>query len=266
MQLQVGKTYQSHRPAETIEMANGGIIKFIRNESAREKSKKAIFLYDRSGLMAQPWLDAGYECWLFDGQHEKGVHRYGNLVKVGMWFDPYLVNHHVREIRELVGEGVRFVFGFPECTDMAVSGAAHFKKKRAANPNFQKEAMSLAMMVKKVGDSFDCKWGCENPVSVLSTMWRKPDYSFHPWEYGGYLPENDIHPEYPEYIKPRDAYPKKTCIWSGNGFVMPEKNSVCVEPGYSDQHKKLGGKSQKTKNIRSATPRGFAKAVFIFNQ
>ncbi|EKF9304271.1 hypothetical protein O1B76_000808 [Vibrio cholerae] len=29
MQLQVGKTYQSHRPAETIEMANGGIIKFL---------------------------------------------------------------------------------------------------------------------------------------------------------------------------------------------------------------------------------------------
>ena len=35
--------------------------------------------------------------------------------------------------------------------------------------------------------------------------------------------------------------------------------------GYSDQHKKLGGKSLKTKNIRSATPRGFAKAVFEFN-
>lgn len=29
MQLQVGKTYQSHRPAETIEMANGGVIKFL---------------------------------------------------------------------------------------------------------------------------------------------------------------------------------------------------------------------------------------------
>jgi len=29
--------------------------------------------------------------------------------------------------------------------------------------------------------------------------------------------------------------------------------------------KNCGGKSIKTKNIRSATPRGFAKAVFIAN-
>jgi hypothetical protein len=28
---------------------------------------------------------------------------------------------------------------------------------------------------------------------------------------------------------------------------------------------KLGGKSQRTKDIRSATPRGFAKAVYIQN-
>ena len=99
-----------------------------------------------------------------------------------------------------------------------------------------------------VGDAFGCAWAAENPVSVLATLWRKPNYSFHPYEYGGYLPENDEHPMYPDFIKPRDAYPKKTCIWSGNGFVMPKKNPVEVESGYSDQFKKLGGKSLKTKN------------------
>lgn len=29
--------------------------------------KKAIFLFNRSRHMLQPWLDAGYECWTFDG-------------------------------------------------------------------------------------------------------------------------------------------------------------------------------------------------------
>ncbi|MGL5528480.1 MAG: Dcm methylase [Plesiomonas shigelloides] len=227
--------------------------------------KKAVFLYDRTGYMAKPWLYAGYECWLFDGQHEPGVVRDGNLVKVGMWFDAHKVQQHAKEISEMVGEGVEFVFGFPECTDMAVSGAAHFAKKRAKNPEFQKEAASLAVLVQLVGDEFGCKWGCENPVSVLSTLWRKPGFSFHPWEFGGYLPVDDVHPEYPEYIRPRDAYPKKTCIWSGGGFVEPERKPVEVMPGYSDQHKKLGGKSLKTKNIRSATPRGFAIAVFEAN-
>ena len=222
--------------------------------------KKAVFLYDYTGLMAQPWLDDGYECWLFDGQHVPGITRDGNLVKVGMWFYPEGLEYQAATIKSLVGDGVEMVFGFPECTHLAVSGAAHFAKKLAMNPSIQMDAAELAKLVEIVGDKFGCKWAAENPVSVLSTLWRKPDFSFHPWEFGGYLPEDDVHPIYPEYVKPRDAYPKKTCIWCGNGFVEPTKKPVHVENGYSDQHKKLGGKSLKTKNIRSATPRGFAKA------
>ncbi|MGL4757300.1 MAG: hypothetical protein ACRCXB_33525 [Aeromonadaceae bacterium] len=222
--------------------------------------KKAVFLYDYTGLMAQPWLYDNYECWLFDGQHAPGVTREGNLVKVGMWFYPNDLEGQAESIKYLVGDGVEMVFGFPECTHLAVSGAAHFAKKLAANPSIQKDAAELAKLVEVVGNKFGCRWAAENPVSVLSTLWRKPDFSFHPWEFGGYLPEDDVHPLYPEYIKPRDAYPKKTCIWCGNGFVEPERKPVDVEPGYSDQHKKLGGKSLKTKNIRSATPRGFGIA------
>lgn len=228
--------------------------------------KKAVFLYDYTGIMAQPWLDAGYECWCFDGQHKPSVERDGLHVKVGMWFDAYRTAEHVEQIKNIVGDGVCFVFGFPECTDMAVSGAAHFAKKEKLNPSFQAEACELARLVMYVGDVFGCAWAAENPVSVLSTLWRKPDYSFHPYEYGGYLPNNDKHPQYPDHINPRDAYPKKTCIWSGNGFVMPNKKPVNVANGYSDQFLKLGGKSLKTKNIRSATPRGFAKAVFLANK
>lgn len=228
-------------------------------------TKKAIFLYDFSGIMAKPWIEAGYECWCFDGQHPEGVTRDGDHVKVGMWFDPYKIFNHCDEIIEKVGPGVTFVFGFPECTQLAVSGAAHFEKKRTANPNFQWEALQLAHLVRLVGDRIGCKWAFENPISVISTQWRKPDFSFHPWEYGGYLPEDDIHPIYPEYIRARDAYPKKTCIWSGNGYVKPNKKPVGYPTGYSAQHKKLGGKSLKTKNIRSATPRGFTIANFLAN-
>jgi len=226
--------------------------------------KKAIFLYDKTGIMAKPWIDAGYECWLFDGQHDSGISRDGNLIKVGMWFLSSEIASHAKEIKVMVGNA-DFVFGFPECTDLAVSGAAHFASKRLKNPEFQNEATELAKLVEIVADEFKCPWGVENPVSVLSTLWRKPNFSFHPWEFGGYLPEDDEHPLYADYIKPRDAYPKKTCIWHGNGFIEPVKIPVDVEPGYSEQHKKLGGKSLKTKNIRSATPRGFARAVFESN-
>ncbi len=264
--------------------------------------KKAVFLYDYTGIMAQPWLDSGYECWCFDGQHEPGIIREGNHVKVGMWFDAYRTREHVKEILEMVGDA-EIVIGFPECTHLAVSGAAHFAKKLAENPAIQAEATELARMVMYVGEAFNCPWVAENPVSVLATTWRKSNHKFEPHQYGGYLPIDDVHPTYPEYIKPRDAYPKKTCLWSSDDFVMPkikgvgpslhdledgklpadfihlvdelfyddEKKKPMYKKdgapiwGYSDQHKKLGGKSLKTKNIRSATPRGFAKAVFEFN-
>lgn len=233
--------------------------------------KKAVFLFDYTGIMAKPWANAGYLCYCFDGQHQKGVTKseHENILNVGMWFSNEVTGDisglDVDKIKLITGDDVCFVFGFPECTDLAVSGAAHFERKRCNNPFFQDEAMVLVRLVESLGKSYGCKWALENPISVISSKWRKPDFMFHPYEYGGYLPENDTHPTYSEYIKPRDAYPKKTCIWHGNGFIEPNKKAVYVEPGYSDQHNKLGGKSLKTKNIRSATPRGFAKAVFEFN-
>tara|TARA_R110000850_G_C9785418_1_gene448804 strand:- start:22 stop:777 length:756 start_codon:yes stop_codon:yes gene_type:complete len=248
-------------------------MKVINNKSITEAStmKKAIFLFDYTGIMAKPWADAGYLCYCFDGQHNPGVSKsqHENILNVGMWFSDEVTGDisgdDINKVIAITGRDISLIFGFPECTQLAVSGAAHFAKKRDANPFFQDEAMVMVHLVKNLGDELACKWGLENPVSVISTMWRKPDFSFHPYEYGGYLPVNDVHPVYPEYIKPRDAYPKKTCIWSGNGFNKPPTVPVHVEPGFSDQHKKLGGKSLKTKNIRSATPRGFARAVFEAN-
>ena len=136
------------------------------------------------------------------------------------------------------------------------------QEERERDPHFQAKAALVAEQCRTIGNVSGAPWFFENPVSVFSSIFRKPDHIFHPYEYGGYLPENDQHPDWPEYIEPRDAYPKKTCLWTGGSFVMPPKKPVPVRDGYSTQHKKLGGKSQKTKNIRSATPRGFARAVF----
>jgi hypothetical protein len=233
--------------------------------SINDDQKTAIFLFDYTGIMAIPWANAGYKCYCFDGQHESGAtkSKHENITNVGMFFsnDSSDAEHDINIIKSITGDCCDFVFGFPECTDLAVSGARHFASKRDKNQFFQEEAMALVRLVESVGEAYKCPWALENPVSVISTMWRKPDYIFHPYEYGGYLPQDDIHPFYPEHIKPRDAYPKKTCIWSGGGFVMPSKKEVECHPGFSDQYKRLGGKSLRTKNIRSATPRGFASAV-----
>lgn len=219
----------------------------------------AIFLFDLTGIMAEPWRKAGYNCYIVDIQHPMGISedkKRPGLFKVGAdlrngWLPP----------SDVVGR-IAFVGAFPECTNVAVSGAAHFLNK---GPRALSLSLDLFATSKEIGEWSGAPYFIENPVSTFSTYCGKPDYIFNPYDYGGYLPENDRHPTWPEYIAPRDAYPKKTCLWTGGGFIMPERREVEPEDGFSRQHKKLGGKSQKTKNIRSATPRGFALAVFEAN-
>lgn len=219
----------------------------------------AVFLYNFTKHMPMPWAEAGYECWCFDSQHPSGITVDGNYRFVGGFLrSTEDVWKHVDKTR------VAFVAGFPPCTDLAVSGAKHFEVKRGLNANFQLEAAALAYLVRDVGQECGAPWMAENPISVLSTLWRKPDWKFHPSQFGGYLPEDDVHPDYPEYIAPRDAYRKTTCLWAGNGFKLPKKKPVYWGgKGFSLQTSQLGGKSQFTKNVRSATPRGFAMAVFL---
>ncbi len=166
---------------------------------------------------------------------------------------------------------------FPPCTDLAASGARWWSKKAETNPLFQLEAAAHVQRCMLVGQALGCPFYIENPIGALSRLWRKPDHKFDPCDYGGHLPEDDVHPRWPDVIPPRDGYRKKTCLWTGGGFNMPRQNAVAhktltydrADPkkagNFSPVAGKTGGKSAKTKNIRSATPRGFARAVFLAN-
>lgn len=227
-------------------------------------------LFDGSGLMAQPWAENGHKvvCWNFDdadhGPYNENEARVNHplIHYANQWID------EVFRDAILTGKaGVPdMIFAFPPCTDLAVSGARHFVVKAERDPQFQEKAVATAKIAAEIAEVFGVPYMIENPVSVLSSKWRKPDHVFEPWEYGGYLPPSDVHPFFPEYIARRDAYPKRTCLWTGNGFVMPGRKPVFVGNGYSTQYHKLGGKSEKTKVVRSLTPRGFARAVFEANR
>ena len=232
--------------------------------------KYVISLYDYTGEALKPWAEAGYICYAFDIQHDAETIRKehfdgGGLIRY-VNADLHNIGTLDRIYDMMSGKDVTFAMAFPVCTDLAVSGAAHFKRKAERDHLFQRKAANYAIWCAELFQALGCPYFIENPVSVLSTLWRKPDYSFHPYEYGGYIdPEQAEHPKWPDYIAPMDAYPKKTCLWTGGDFTMPDKSPVEPETGHSRQHLKLGGKSMKTKNIRSATPRGFAQAVFNAN-
>lgn len=229
-----------------------------------------VSIYDASGNALRPWAEAGFPCIAMDRLNRNNI----ELTDRAFIYYAHLDIPQIGGAESIIADltlltrahkRIALVMGWPPCDDLAVSGARHFMKKAAANPAFQDNAVSAAKHAMEVASHFNSSWLTENPVSVLASKWRKPDVYFHPWEFGGYLPEDDVHPLYPEYIKPRDAYPKKTGIWHSKDFIFPEKKPVLCDPGYSSQFKKLGGKSAKTKAIRSAGPRGFLRAVFEAN-
>lgn len=191
--------------------------------------KRALFLFDYTGNMARPWADAGYECYCMDIQHVN-PRREGNIL-----FMP-------QDIRNLTAvKGYSFIAAFPPCDHLAVSGARWFKGKGL---RLLAESIHLFACAADICEDSDAPYMIENPVSTISTYWRKWDYKFDPCDYG-------------------DPYTKQTCLWTGGGFVMPEKNRVDPTEG-SKMHFVAPGPNRK--NIRSATPIGFANAVFIANQ
>jgi len=240
--------------------------------------RRLVFsFFDASGYMVRPWAEAGYECHIIDMQNDDAYTAWGDkggsIHKHGGDLSPCYFSFWLDFVREIAGDDpVDMVFGFGPCDDLAVCGAKHFAAKRARNPAFQEQALALWRVPGRIAEALNAPHMSENPRSVISTMYRRFDYRFDPCEYGGYLPQDDTHPDFPQYIAPRDAYTKDTWLWTGNGFVMPDKQRV--EPLVikydngvqgSQQFAKLGGKSAKTKYIRSATARGFARATFLAN-
>lgn len=193
-----------------------------------------LSLCDRTGVMVQPWLEAGYRCIIVDLQHPEGEHTDGLLTRVGAdittWLPPRAE--------------YAAAFAFPPCTHFAVSGARWFQEKGL--PALI-QGLTLVEACRRILEWTGAPWALENPTGTLSTYWRKPDYGFDPYEFGGWLPDGG------------DAYTKRTQLWTGGGFVMPPRRPVAAVDG-SKMHRLPPGPERA--NLRSVTPEGFARAVF----
>lgn len=194
-----------------------------------------ISLCEYSGEMLKPWADAGHECHAYDIQHS--IRR--DKQRDGIWY-------HWADVRSLTPEDFfakpSMIFAFPPCTNLAVSGARDFQRKGLQGLI---DGLQLVEACRKLCAWFECPWMLENPVSRLSSCWRKPDATFHPWQFG-------------------DAYSKKTCIWFGNGFVFPSPR-VSHPPADCDQRIWTASPGPGRANFRSKTPEGFARAVYDAN-
>lgn len=197
------------------------------------KPKGAVLsLCDLTGNMVKPWAEAGYDCTIVDLQHPPGVSwdaASPSVLRVGADVTGYM---------DWVGKDWDIVFAFPPCTDLAVSGSRWMAEKGLDGLI---HALQVVNACKRICERSKAPWMLENPVSTISSYWRKPDHTFHPFHYG-------------------DPYTKATCLWVGGGFRMPPIRKP-VEPTEGSKMWLLPP-SEDRANLRSATPEGFAKAVF----
>lgn len=149
-------------------------------------------------------------------------------------------------------KGWDMMIAFPPCTDLAVSGAAHFEKK-IANGEQQK---SIEFFMKFVNAPID-KICIENPIGIMSDIYRKPDQIIQPYWFG-------------------DKAQKSTCLWLKNLNLLEPTN--IVEKGeFFEFTSKKGEKKrmpmwyykalqdakapQERRTLRSKTFPGIAKAM-----
>lgn len=142
---------------------------------------------------------------------------------------------------------------FPPCTHLAVSGAKHFEQKR--KDGRQQEGIDFFLKIVNCGIS---KIAIENPVGIMSTIYRKPDQIVQPYFFG-------------------DEAQKTTCLWlinlpklrhtklvgKGSFYTSPtgKKMASWICDPIGKNGKKLAYSGEEIKSLRSKTFPGIAEAM-----
>jgi len=172
--------------------------------------------------------------------------------------------HFKQDVFEVIDMGIwDAMIAFPPCTHLAVSGAAWFEAKR--KDGRQQEGIDFFM---KIANAPIPVIAIENPVGIMSKLYRKPDQIIQPYYFG-------------------DEAQKTTCLWlkglpplyhnaapnlfdtnvthTGRGefwqYFSKAKGKVQREPIWKKYT--IGLKAEERSNERSKTFQGIANAMAI---
>ena len=211
--------------------------------------KTIISLFDFTGAWPRPYWNAGYHIVPVDIKNGKDILTWD--------YKSYFY-----------GKSVYGILAAPPCTDYSVSGAQYWPVKDKDGRTAQSN-MLINKTLEIVNYFYDDLefWSMENPIGRLRRMLH------------GEYKEGEPHLIIPERLKPvdvllafnpcdyGDAYTKKTLLW---GKFNPMLVQTPVKPiRYNKQGswiQSLGGKSERTKELRSATPKGFSQAFYNANK
>jgi len=141
--------------------------------------------------------------------------------------------HYQGDIADVLDYPWDLMIAHPPCTNLSVSGARHFEAKRLDGR--QQTSISFFMKLAKVDIQ---KIAIENPICIMSSLWRKPDQVIQPWQFG--------HGE-----------TKATCLWLKGLPLLKPTNIV---DGRDDRIHKMPPSEDRWK-LRSLTYQGIAEAM-----
>ena len=141
--------------------------------------------------------------------------------------------HYQGDVRDVLDYPWDIAVFHPPCTDLSVSGARHFAEKRVDGR--QQASVSFFMTLAKADIP---RIAIENPVCIMSSLWRKPDQIIQPWQFG--------HGE-----------TKATCLWL-KGLPLLKPTNV-VEGREARIHRMPP--SENRGKLRSETYAGIAEAM-----
>lgn len=141
--------------------------------------------------------------------------------------------HYQGDVRDVLDYPWDLMIAHPPCTDLAVSGARYFENKRLSGK--QHASVSFVKMLSKADIP---RIAIENPISVLSSLWRKPDQVIQPWQFG--------HGE-----------TKATCLWLKE---LPLLQPTELVEGREPRVHNMPPSKDRWK-LRSTTYEGIAKAM-----
>lgn len=231
--------------------------KIITGHGANAR-RVVISLCDYSGRWAQPWADAGHTVLLYDLKHGDDLTQLGAFDIIGVHTLPGPFAVYSQAL-------VDVVLAAPPCTDFAVSGARWWAAKDADGTT-QQSLRVLDACLDIIAGLAPRVWALENPVGRINKLrpaLGKPVFWFHPHEYAAAADD-----------PASEAYTKKTGIWGNarnpravgiDDYSLPP---VMYERGGkrgSWMWANLGGKSERTKTLRSNTPQGFARRFYAAN-
>lgn len=187
---------------------------------------KILIACEFSGIIRDAFTKYGHNVWSCD---LLPTEKYGN--------------HYQCDIFDVLYYDWDLIIAHPPCTDLANSGRAFFEKKRL-NGSQQK---SIEFFMKFT--ELECKYCIENPVGIMSTLYRKPDQIIQPYYFG----HNET---------------KRTCLWLHDlpplvptGFQEPRYIYRSDGKRYSISHEVGGNKENPRWKIRSRTFQGIADAM-----